>query len=77
MVWLMVFWIYAAPSNAVNWDGPWKFGMSHTAETTFQDERSCHQAGVEFIARMHKGMLAPMRFQCIQIPASLPKGTPR
>ena len=77
MIWLMVFWVYAAPNSAVNWDGPWNFGMSRTLDTTFRDEASCRNAAITFIAKMHEGMLAPMRFRCIPIQGSLPKGAPR
>ena len=46
MVWLMVFVIYAAPGNAVDWNGPWKFGTSSAADQVFQSEADCRN-GIE------------------------------
>jgi hypothetical protein len=77
MVWLMVFSVYAAPANAVNWDGPWRLGMSRAAEQTFTSEADCRNYAIQFIARMHQGMLAPMRSKCVSVDATLPKGAVR
>ena len=80
MVWLMVFMVYAAPDNsAVNWNGPWKLGFSRAseAEQVFQSEADCRNSAIQFIGRMHQGMLAPIRFKCVAFEASLPRGAPR
>lgn len=77
MLWLMVFVVYAAPDNVVDWNGPWKFGMSRTADQVFQSEADCRSYAIQFIGKMHQGMLAPMRFKCVAVEASLPKGAPR
>jgi len=77
MVWLMVFVVYAAPDNAGDWNGPWKFGMSRAADQVFQSEADCRSYAIQFIGKMHQGMLAPMRFKCVAVEASLPKGAPR
>ena len=77
MVWLMLFVVYAAPDNAVDWNGPWKFGMSRAADQVFQSEADCRSYAIQFIGKMHQGMLAPMRFKCVAVEASLPKGAPR
>ncbi len=77
MVWLMVFVLYAAPSNATNWNGPWKFGMSRVAAQEFQSEADCRSYAIQFIGKMHQGMLAPIRFRCVSIEGSLPEGAPR
>lgn len=77
MIRVMVLWVYAAPNRSVNWDGPWNFGMSRTMETTYRDEASCRNSAVTFMAKMHEGLLAPMRFRCIPIQGSLPVGAPQ
>jgi hypothetical protein len=77
MVWLMVFVMYAAPDNAVDWNGPWKFGMSRAPDQVFQSEADCRNYAIQFIGRMHQGMLAPMRFKCVAFESSLPKGAQR
>jgi hypothetical protein len=72
----MVIAIYAAPSNAVDWDGRWNFGMAR-AGNTFKSEAECRNSAIQLIAKMHQGMLAPMRFACVPFDAALPKGAPR
>ncbi len=76
-VWIMVLIFYAAPSNAVDWNGPWKFGMSRAIERTFQSEAECRNSAIQLIGQMHQGMMAPMRFKCVEVAASLPEGAPR
>jgi len=77
VVWLLVVAIYTAPPKAVDWDGPWKLGMSRSIDQQFHSEAECRNYAVEFIGRMHQGMLAPMRYQCIAMASTLPKGAPR
>ena len=77
MMWLLVFSIYAAPDNATNWDGPWKHGESRVLGSPFRSEAECRNSAIQFIGKMHEGMLAPMRFKCVGIEAALPKGAPR
>ncbi len=77
MVWLLVFSIYAAPSNAVNWNGPWTLGESKLMDQHFGTEADCRNSAVQFIGRMHQRMLAPMRFKCVGVPATLPVNAPR
>jgi hypothetical protein len=77
MIWLLIFIVYAAPDNAVNWDGPWKLGMSRVMDQRFASEADCRNAAVQFIGKMHEGMLAPMRYRCVGVEGSLPKGAPR
>lgn len=77
MVWLLVLIVYAAPDDAVNWDGPWTFGMSQTVETRYATEAACRSAAAEMIGRLHEGMRAPIRYRCVEVPAGLPKGAPR
>jgi hypothetical protein len=76
-VWVLVVVIYAAPYNAVDWDGPWNFGMSKVVEKPFKSEAECRNTAIQFIAKMHEGMLAPMRFQCVPFASTLPKAAPR
>jgi hypothetical protein len=77
MKWLLIVTIYAAPADAVDWDGPWTFGMAHLVEEQFATEAECRNNAIKLIARMHEGMLAPMRYRCVSIEAGLPTGAPR
>ena len=76
-MWLLVLVIYGAPPDAVDWDGPWKFGTAQVPERQFASEAECRNTAIELIGRLHQGMLAPIRFQCVEMPAELPKGAPR
>jgi hypothetical protein len=77
MMWILVFALYQAPADAVDWDGPWTFGKTFTSEKQFQSEAECRSAAVKTIGRIHQGMLAPIRYRCINMQASLGKGAPR
>ena len=76
-MWLLVLVIYAAPPDAVDWDGPWKVGMTKVLDDQYHSEAECRNFAIRLIGKMHDGMLAPMRFQCVEFPADLPKGAPR
>lgn len=76
-MWLLVFVIYAAPADAVDYDGPWTFGMSKLAEKQYASEAECRTDAIQFIGRLHQGMLAPVRFRCVELEATLPKGAAR
>jgi hypothetical protein len=76
-VWVLVIGVYAAPPSSIDWDGPWEFGMSRASEQIFKSEAECRNSAIQLIARMHQGMLAPMRIQCVPFEATLPKGAPR
>ena len=77
MKWLLVIAVYAAPPNAVNWDGPWELGLTKLMDQQFTSEAECRNYAVQFIGKMHQGMLAPMRYRCVPFEAGLPKGAPR
>jgi hypothetical protein len=77
MKWLLVIAIYAAPPNAVDWDGPWTLGMTKLMDEQFDTEAACRNYAIQLIGRMHDGMLAPMRFRCVGVEAGLPEGAPR
>ena len=78
MVWFLIFHIYVAPADAINWDGPWTIDDKPlTVERYFRSQAECDDAAKKIIAKMHEGMLAPMRYNCVAIPSSLPKGAPR
>lgn len=77
MVWLLVLVVYAAPNNAVNWNGPWEFGMSVQSEGSFATESACRNEAIKRIGRIHQDLLAPIRYHCISVPATLPKNAPR
>jgi len=75
--WLLVLAVYAAPPDAVDWDGPWQLGMTKLLDQQFDTEAECRNFAVQLIGRMHEGMLAPMRYRCVSVDAGLPKGAPR
>jgi len=77
MKWLLILVVYAAPDDAVNWDGPWSFGMTHLVETPFDSEAACRNAAVQAIGRIHQNMLAPIRYRCVSVEDALPKDAPR
>lgn len=77
MTWLLVLSIYAGPANSVDWNGPWKLSISQVMDRRFQSEPECRNTAIQTIARMHNDMLAPVRFKCIQVETTLPKGAPR
>jgi hypothetical protein len=77
MKWLLVLAVYAAPPDAVDWDGPWELGMTKLVDQQFDTEAECRNFAVQLIGRMHEGMLAPMRYRCVGVESGLPKGAPR
>jgi hypothetical protein len=77
MKWLLVLTVYAAPDDAVDWDGPWTFGMARLVEEQFDTEVECRNYAVRLVARMHEGLRAPIRYRCIPVESGLPKGAPR
>jgi hypothetical protein len=77
MKWLLVLVIYAAPADAVDWNGPWSFGMTHLVETPFDSEEACRGAARQVIERLHEGMKAPIRYRCVAVEDGLPKDAPR
>lgn len=77
MVWLMILTIYVAPEGAVDWDGPWSLGKTHLVEQQYSSEAACRNSAIQLIAKLHEGMLAPIRFKCVAVPAGLPVGAPR
>jgi hypothetical protein len=76
-IWVLLLVIYEAPPNAVDWDGPWKAGMTNAVDRRFRSEAECRNTAVELIGRLHQGMLAPIRYKCVEMASSLPKGAPR
>ena len=76
-MWFLILSIYAAPPDAVNWKGSWELGMTKMMERGFKNELDCINAGKETKARLNEGMLAPVRFKCVQIASGLPAGATR
>ncbi|QDZ06401.1 hypothetical protein FPZ24_02025 [Sphingomonas panacisoli] len=76
-MWILILAIYQAPPDAVDYDGPWQFWMTKVAEQHYASEAACRNDAVQIIGRIHQGMLAPVRFRCVELEASLPKGAPR
>lgn len=77
MKWLLILTVYFAPADAVDWDGPWTIGISNVSEETFDSEAECRTEAVQAIGRVHQGMLAPVRYRCVAVEATLPAGAPR
>ena len=78
MKWLLIIGFYAVPPDAVDWDGPWKLGMTKMLEDErFVSEAECRYRAIMLIADLHKKMLAPIRFRCVSINAGLPEGASR
>lgn len=77
MKWLLILIVYAAPADAVDWNGPWSFGMTHLVETPFESEKACRDAADAVIAKVHEGMKAPIRYRCVAVDDALPKDAPR
>jgi hypothetical protein len=76
-MWLLILAIYAAPPDAVNWKGSWELGMVKLMEERFETEAKCLNTAGQIKARLNDGMLAPVRFRCVEINAGLPAGAPR
>ena len=76
-MWLLIMVIYVAPPDAVNWQGSWELGMTKLVERRFSSEATCRSAGREIKDRLNQGMLAPVRFHCLNISSELPAGAPR
>lgn len=76
-MWILVLVVYGAPPNAVDWDGPWKIMMTKAAEQQYSSEAECRNSAIQIIGKIHQGMLAPVRYRCIEVPAELPAGAPR
>jgi hypothetical protein len=77
MVWVLLVVLYKAPENAVDWNGPWKFGLAQTLEKTFNSETECSNEAAGIIAKLHKQMAVPMRYKCVAFEEGLPEGAPR
>ena len=76
-MWLLIVVIYAAPPDAVNWQGSWELGMTKLVERRFSSAATCRSAGREIKGRLNQGMLAPFRFHCMKVASELPAGAPR
>jgi hypothetical protein len=76
-MWLMLMVIYAAPADAVDWDGPWSVGMTQVPDRHYASEAECRNDAIQIIGRLHQSMLAPARFRCVEVDATLPKGAAR
>ena len=77
MVWYLIVLVYAAPDDAVDWNGPWKLGMAQLLEEPHATQAECRAVAVRLIDRLHQGMRAPIRYRCVGAEAGLPKNAPR
>ena len=71
VVWVGILVVYAAPSDAVNWHGPWVRGKVFNRNEFFATEGDCDRLMREFVDGSRKIMLAPIRFKCVSFPESL------
>lgn len=69
--WVAVLLVYSAPSNAVNWHGPWAKGMTIAGRNFYPSEASCEADTEAWIARVHQGMKVPTKFRCVPFPETL------
>ncbi len=76
-MWLLLLVAYGAPPDAVNWKGPWEFGLAVLREERFANEADCLITGMQIKAKLNEGMLAPVRYHCIRVDAGLPAGAAR
>ena len=77
MVWMLLLVVYHAPDNATNWNGPWTFGTPFLDDKQYQSEADCRNAAIQKIGRIHQGMLAPIRYRCVSVPAELQRDASR
>jgi hypothetical protein len=76
-MWILVLAMYGAPPDAVDWDGPWTYMETKVLERQFSSEAECRNTAIKLIGDIHQGLLAPIRYRCVELPAGLPKGAPR
>ena len=72
MTWLLIVLVYVAPADAVDWKGSWELGLTHLMEQRFVSEDDCFNEGAAVEARLREGMLAPVRYHCLEVEAQLP-----
>ena len=76
-LWLLIVTVYAAPPDAIDYDGPWEYGFSQMVEEPFASEAECRNFAIQMKGRVQQGMLAPIRYQCLAVDANLPEGAVR
>ena len=76
-MWLLLFAIYVAPPDAVDWQGPWELGMTRLMEQHYASKKDCLDAGAKVKSRLNEGMLAPVRYHCVEIAGELSSGIAR
>lgn len=72
-VWVMVMVVYAAPSDAVDWHGPYTRDkvIAGGKLPFFGSESECKREAQNKINQIHTMMLAPLIFRCVSFPESL------
>src|SRR5262245_9788684 len=71
-VWVAVMVVYQAPSDAIDWRGPWTRSKAFVNPTFFRSETECRQVIEQLIRKMNEGMKAPLRYQCAPFSESIP-----
>ena len=75
--WILIFMIYTAPDDAIDWDGPWELGFHFVPDARFDTSEECRLTAEAHIKKTQESMKAPQRFQCVAVDAVLPKGAER
>lgn len=71
-MWVLIMAIYFAPPSSVDWRGTYELGLTRLSEERFASEKSCLDRGEEHKTNLRKGMLAPVHYQCLKLPATYP-----
>lgn len=68
-MWILIYLIYFAPPDAVDWQGSYELGISRIHQERFTTERSCLDEGEKVQAIFNEGALAPFRYRCLEVPS--------
>ena len=75
--WLLFIHIYAGPTDAISYDGPWKYATTPSPRV-YKSLEACREEGISFTTNMADfGLKAPTRWRCVKIDVTLPKGVER
>ena len=69
-MWVLIMAIYFAPADAVDWKGTYELGLTRLSDERFDSEKACLNRGAEHKANLREGMLAPIHYQCLKLPAT-------
>ena len=72
MTWVAVLLAYQAPSDAVDWRGPWTRGTTIAGKNFFASEAECRADTEARIGKIHEAMKAPILYRCVPFQESIP-----